>query len=514
VHLLERIDRQAERSPGRPFLDGLSWGELRARSDALAAWLNAQLGPDRSPVMVYGHKEPDLVTCFLACAKAGHPYVPVDAATPSARAARIAEIAGVRLTLAARPLPAALRARMDGALEPAALDAAVRAQRGRTPDPARRVGEGEPYYILFTSGSTGEPKGVAVTLRGLASFLRWMLAVAEPRPGGEVFLNQAPFSFDLSVMDLYLCLASGGRLWCVTQEMVAEPRRLFAGLSGSGVTVWVSTPSFARLCLAEPGFGRGMLPRLRRFLFCGEVLPPETAAELLRRFPGAEVWNTYGPTEATVAVTAVRVDRSLLDRHRPLPVGYPKADTRVEVLPETGEILISGPSVSPGYVGRPDLTARSFLWRDGRWTYRTGDRGRIEQGLLFWEGRLDLQVKLHGHRVEPGEVEARLRELPGVADAVVLPVERGGAVESLAACVVLDPRPRGGDFQVGQELRARLAAVLPAYMLPRRFVVLDRFPMTPSGKADRRRLACDLLEERRRTGWDRGAAGLAESSGA
>ena len=140
-----------------------------------------------------------------------------------------------------------------------------------------------------------------------------------------MFLNQAPFSFDLSVMDLYSSLATGGTLFSITQEQVAEPRRLFEALAGSGVTVWVSTPSFARMCLMQPTFASPMLPEVRKFWFCGETLAPEIAAELLRRFPRAEVWNTYGPTEATVATTSIQVTNSVLDRYNPLPVGVRQA---------------------------------------------------------------------------------------------------------------------------------------------------------------------------------------------
>ena len=144
-----------------------------------------------------------------------------------------------------------------------------------------------------------------------------------------MFLNQAPFSFDLSVMDLYPCLVTGGTLVSVRAADVAVPKRLFALLERSGISTWVSTPSFARFCLAEPSFGETMLPRLRRLLFCGETLPPAVARQLLDRFPRAAVWNTYGPTEATVATTSVRIDRELLARDGPLPVGRPMRGTRV-----------------------------------------------------------------------------------------------------------------------------------------------------------------------------------------
>jgi D-alanine--poly(phosphoribitol) ligase subunit 1 len=240
-----------------------------------------------------------------------------------------------------------------------------------------------------------------------------------------------------------------------------------------------------------------MLPRVRKFLFCGETLAPEIATRLLDRFPGAEVWNTYGPTEATVATTSVRVDRELLARYSPLPIGYPMPGSRVLVLDEgqqptppgeRGEIVIAGPNVSPGYLGRPDLTARAFFTLDGQRAYHTGDWGRVREGLLFFEGRMDSQIKLHGYRVELGDVEANLLALPNVRGAVVLPVLQNDRVDSLIAHVALTERPDGSDFEISRSLAAQLAARVPAYMVPRKFRFVESFPMTPNGKVDRRKL--------------------------
>jgi D-alanine--poly(phosphoribitol) ligase subunit 1 len=353
-----------------------------------------------------------------------------------------------------------------------------------------------PAYIMFTSGSTGAPKGVVITHGNLTSFLDWLVDEQAPRED-DIFLNQVPYSFDVSVMDTFQALLAGATVFSVTQDEIANPKRLFSSLASSGLTVWVSTPSFAQLCLSEPGFGREMLPHVRKFLFCGEALPPDVAAQLLDRFPGAEVWNTYGPTEATVATTSIRIDHATLGAYSPLPIGRAMRGTRVEVLDpslrpvgptERGEIVIAGPNVSPGYLHRPDLTAPSFFVLDGMPAYRTGDWGHHQDGLLFCDGRMDNQVKLHGHRIELGDVEANLRSLPGVRDAVALPVRRGGAVDALAACVVLAGGPRGTDFEAANRLRSMLAERVPAYMIPRRFRFFDALPMTINGKADRREL--------------------------
>ena len=485
MNLLERIDHWAAVSPEAiaHVSDDrtLTYGELRRRSDALAAHLAERLGGDRAPIAALGHREPEMLIAFLGAVKSGRPYVPLDTVLPQQRIDKI--LATSRAALILTP-------------EDIAQFSASNAHA-----PANPVQRDNPFYIVFTSGSTGEPKGVIITFACLEHFLAWMIAEQRFTELGETFLNQAPFSFDLSVMDLYCSLATGGTLFSISRDLVANPKMLYRALANSSVTTWVSTPSFAQMCLVEEKFGEAMLPRVRRFLFCGETLAPQTAARLLKRFPGAQVWNTYGPTEATVATTSVRIDHTILEKYSPLPVGYAMPGTEVfvadenrEVLPanKRGEIIIAGPNVSPGYLARPDLTANTFFQHGSQRAYRTGDLGQIRDNLLFFEGRIDEQIKLNGYRIELGDVEANLRALALVRDAVVIPVIKNGAVQSLAAFVVLSARDEGSDFELAHTLRKQLGERVPAYMLPRKFVFLDAFPMTANGKADRTRLAKSL----------------------
>ncbi len=460
----------------------LSYAQLSRDTESLAATLRRSLPDDQSPIAVIGHKQPEMLVGFLASVAAGHPYIPIDASLPAARVSAILETARTALTLTPEKVQALL----------AEKDApAVSA-------PERQIQAEDPWYIIFTSGSTGAPKGVTITAGCLQSFLAWMLAEQKITPQAEVFLNQAPFSFDLSVMDLYLSLVTGGTLFSLSKDEIEDPPRLFPALAGSGITVWVSTPSFARLCLAEPTFSSASLPGLRKFLFCGETLPPEVAAGLLDRFPQAEVWNTYGPTEATCATTSVRIDRSLLGRYEALPVGFPKPDSRVLVQTadghpaaegERGEVIIAGPNVSPGYLARPDLTAQSFFHLDGQRAYHTGDWGHYQDGLLFFDGRIDNQIKLHGYRIEPGDIEANLRSILEIQDAVVLPHLNQGLPDYLVAFVILKAPPAQSEFETTRALKRQLGALLPAYMLPRKFVYCQQFPMTANGKTDRRQLS-------------------------
>lgn len=491
MDLLARIDHWGKTAPDRAaHVSGervLTYGELKARSDALAVWISGQLGDSRTPIAVIGHKEPEMLIAFLGAVKSGRPYVPIDLSIPTQRAERIVTNSEAALTLTpakvAEVVPEGTQSPAEGMPTPASGD--------------------DPHYIIFTSGSTGEPKGVVITTNCLSAFVEWMIGEQKFADVSETFLNQAPFSFDLSVMDLYLSLITGGTLFSISREAIANPRVLYQAFGRSGLTTWVSTPSFAQMCLIEKSFNQTMLPDLRRFLFCGETLANETAAQLIERFPQAEVWNTYGPTEATVATTSVLVTPELLAEYSPMPVGYTMPGTRIPILGEDGqpvpegergEIVIIGPNVSPGYLNRPDLNAKAFYATDGTRAYRTGDWGRTRKGLIFFEGRMDGQIKLHGYRMEIGDIESHLRSLPEIADAVVLVVEKGGKPDSLAGFVVLRERGTGSDFEVGLALKKQLGERLPTYMVPRKFWFLDSFPMTPNGKADRRKLA-ELLED-------------------
>lgn len=482
MNLLDQMDQWQRLAPERlAHISGearLTYAELSARSNSLAESLRRQLGEDSQPVAVLGHKEPEMLVAFLGCVKAGHPYIPLDSSLPEGRIQAILAASRAPLLLTPEKIRA-LSAEPAENFQPAALSPEA------------------PWYIIFTSGSTGDPKGVVIPRAALESFAAWVQAEQHFAPAQEVFLNQAPFSFDLSVMDLYSSLSSGGTLFSLNRETIADPPKLFAALKDSALSVWVSTPSFAQLCLAEPTFQAALLPQLRKFWFCGETLAPEAAASLRKRFPTAEVWNTYGPTEATVATTSLKIDDDILRRYAPLPVGRPKPDSRIFIFSNgvpaedgvRGEIVIAGENVSLGYLHQPELTARSFSHIENWRAYHTGDLGHFTDGWLFFDGRMDFQIKLHGYRIELGDIEAHLQALDAVRDAVVLPVLRQGRPEYLAAFVILQPSGGGSQFETSRALKRALAERLPEYMIPRKFVFLSQFPLTANGKADRRKLA-------------------------
>lgn len=526
--LREKIDSWAKECPERIAHHyrehSLTYRELKEFSDALAIWLyEAHSGENREeklPVIVYGHKENEMLVSFLASIKSGHPYIPVDVSVPAERLRQIIEASGAKVILSPQSVPEEVK--VEGLIIQENI--ALRTHNdffvqylGEVPAQDWQVSEDDVYYIIFTSGSTGKPKGVQITLRALESYLDWVNPEYAPREMEEVFLNQAPFSFDLSVMDLYMSLSTGGTLWSVDKEQIANMKELFHSFGESGVTIWVSTPSFAEICLMDRSFNQELLPRVKRFLFCGEVLTHDCASKLVARFPQALVENLYGPTEATVAVTTLTIDQGILDSYNPLPVGRAKPDCFVIIcdseqltealhaqggalkarpleLPEgeRGELVIAGPNVSIGYLNNPEQTSKAFFtWQDEEgvlWqAYRTGDAGAWKDGVLFFYGRLDFQVKLHGYRIELGDIEENLRKVDWVDNAVVLPIEKRGKVDYLQAFVKANA-PLEGDFVVTQALKEELKKNLPEYMIPRRFTYVESMPMTPNGKVDRRAL--------------------------
>jgi D-alanine--poly(phosphoribitol) ligase subunit 1 len=485
--IINAIHRWAELAPQHiAHISGdrtLTYGELERRSDVLASHFLREFSSADAyrPVAIYGHKEPELLIGFLAAVKSGHPYVPIDVAIPRHRLDYI--------------LSASRALTLLSAMDIATLTEGAPSE---TIDPSKVVTGEDPFYIMFTSGSTGDPKGVVISCQNLESFVDWMVHEQQFTTQGEVILDQAPFSFDLSVMDVYPCLATGNTLFSLHNKEVANPAQLFRALSRSHVTTWVSTPSFVQMCLVEKSFARAMLPRLERFLFCGETLAVDIAATLLDRFPGTSVWNTYGPTETTVATTSVKIDKTVLKTYAPLPLGYPKAGSQIVIMDEAdnrlpegqrGQIIIAGPNVSAGYLGRQDLTHKAFFDLEGRRAYRTGDQGHIEHGLLFFDGRLDNQIKLHGHRIEIEDVEANLQALPCVRDAVVVVKMKDGVPDSLSAFVIYEDREELSEIERTRLLRRQLGERVPAYLIPRRFYYVSAFPLTVNGKADRKKLA-------------------------
>ncbi len=504
--ILEKIEENARLNPNRlayytetaggEVKLSLTWHELNYNSSCLAAYLSRTLQTKR-PLIVYGHKHPYMLVCFLACAKSGRAYCPIDISVPQSRVQAIVEEVKPEQILATEEwgLP------YENVLPLASLESIIQSE-SHTIEKEKYVSAEDVFYIIFTSGSTGIPKGVQITRDCLDHFVDWATKLGSGLPENAVctYINQAPFSFDLSVMDVYLSLYMGGTIWALSKETQCDMKNLLQSLENSESDIWVSTPSFAELCLSDKKFSEALMPKLKRFLFCGETLSNGTVLRLQKAFPKAEIINTYGPTESTVAVTQILVDAEVQKRWSPLPVGKEKPGTWIFIMDENGkelpegekgEIVIVGDTVSIGYWNNREMTEKAFgtYLIDGKEyrLYRTGDKGYKKEGLLFYCGRLDLQIKLHGYRIELEDIESNIRRLPKVSQAAVLPVYQGGQVKYLTAFLAMKGQVTDA-FTKGQAIRESLKEYLPDYMIPRKIKFLETLPMTNNGKVDRRAL--------------------------
>jgi len=500
--ILDKIRENASKNPDRLMMiqktndeeKTLSWKELADASDYLAYWLDQNLVTN-TPVIVYGHKDPLMIVCFLACVKSGRAYCPIDVNVPLSRVEAIIREVNPEIVLSTEELTISSEKRID-----LTVIREIISSGDTRISPDKYVKAEDVFYIIFTSGSTGTPKGVQITRDCLDNFIRWAITLGNGIDPNRhyTFLNQAPFSFDLSVMDLFMCLYSGGTLWALSQSVQNHMKSLYESLGQSKVNVWVSTPSFADVCLADPVFSKELLNDLSDFLFCGEILTNKTVKRLMQRFPDAKIVNTYGPTESTCAVTQVLVTPELNAGCTPLPVGCPKQGTWLRIVDENGqllpvgehgEIVIVGDSVSIGYWNNAERNKKVFGTTIQNGTtyryYRTGDEGSIVDGMLYYGGRIDLQVKLHGYRIELEDIENNLLTIPGIDQAVVLPKYRDGKVSSLVAGIV-SSEPIADEEKAAADIREKLKENLPEYMVPKKIKFVSDMPRTNNGKIDRK----------------------------
>nr|WP_248782585.1 non-ribosomal peptide synthetase [Kitasatospora setae] len=473
---------------------GLTFAELDARSDAAARLLRGR-GVGRGDVVALALPGTvEQVVAMLAVAKAGAAWLPLDPRYPAARLRFAVEDARPVLLVTA----AAFRAELPELPLPVlVLDAAALPV---SPGPLEwpEPGPLDAAYVIHTSGSTGRPKGVLVPHGALVNHMAWMAGHLELTGADRVLARTSP-SFDASVWETWLPLLHGGATCPVPPELDHDPAGLLARIRELGVTIAQFVPSLLNLVLGETAAERA--PEALRAVLCGgEPLTAALAGRAGRAW-GVEVHNLYGPTEATIDATAHR-HRPAADGPGGVPLGTPVDHTWAYVLDEdlrpvppnvVGELYLAGAGLARGYLGRPGLTAGRFtacpFGPDGGRMYRTGDLVRLgADGLLRYAGRADDQVKLHGLRIEPGEVEAALTALDEVAAACVL--VRGGR---LVGYLVPGPGPAP---LTDAELRARLAAALPPSLVPSAFVRLAALPLLPNGKTDRRALPDPVPPER------------------
>ena len=486
------IEAQAARRPDAVAvvsgLTRLTYGELDRQANQLARHLRTLGAGPETVVAIAAHRRAETVVGLLGILKSGSAYLPVDPGQPAERVAFMLDDAGAGAVVAAtgHPSPLTATGRPVVTLESAAP------WRGGDDSPVSTAAHpAQLAYVIYTSGSTGAPKGVLVEHRHIVASTRARDAFGRRSP--DVFLLVVPLSFDAAGQGLYWTLSRGGTLVIAHDRQVPDARSLSDLIRTEAVTHTNFVPSLYGVLLDAGGSD---LATLRDVSVGGEVAAPDLVARHRRALPGCDLYNDYGPTEATIWATAHRCDDADAAPGATVPIGRPVRATAIRLLDgaldpvpdgEVGEICIGGAHVARGYRGSPALTAARFVpdptGGPGERLYRTGDAGRRRpDGLYEFVGRHDHQVKLRGHRIELGEVDAGLRRLAGITDAAaVTPGTASGELE-LVACIV--PAGSAGAPSPAT-LRRQLVRWLPASMIPTRFVVLDALPRTTHGKVDR-----------------------------
>ena len=449
----------------------LTYAELDSQVTHLAHQLRTRGAGRNRPVALLLPRGRAFLVAVLATFRAGAAYLPLDPQHPTERHQAI-------LTA-------------SGALLLSHEDVTAREPQPDQPPPV----PGDLAYVIYTSGSTGTPKGAMVDQAGMVNHLYAKITDLALGPA-DVVVQNAPACFDISVWQYLAPLLVGAQVWVATDDQSRDPRQLWQGAADAGATVLEVVPSLLRAALTEPDLPR--VPALRWLVVTGEALPPDLVGDWLARRPDVPVVNAYGPTECSDDVTHAILRTPLPAGTVHAPIGSPVANLRLHVLNPhgepvpagvAGELHVGGVGVGRGYLGDPAQTARRFVpdpfGPPGTRLYRTGDRVRcLVTGELEFLGRVDHQVKVRGHRIEPGEIEVALRAHPTVADCVVT------AVGDRLAAYVTGPAP------VPAELRDHLAARLPDYMVPAAVTVLDTLPLTANGKVDRSALPAPVWTER------------------
>jgi D-alanine--poly(phosphoribitol) ligase subunit 1 len=463
----------------------VSWKELAGQVEHLAQLFRELAIPKGHPVMIYGHKESAFPVAMLACYHADITYIPIDIVYPIERIRTIAEATGSQVLICTG------ESKPDVGFS-VVIDRDFQSTIHQTPVfPEVETDHSADLlqYIIFTSGSTGEPKGVQITKSSIQTFVDWA-AVDFGFSGNDVLMNQAPFSFDVSLCDILNAFVRGGTLVLSSGDQVKDQDGFLKRLAETGCSVWTSTPSFLYLFLRHENFHAGNLPAINTFLFMGEELPNRTCGLLKQLFPEARILNAYGPTEATIVTTLIEITDAIIRDYPLLPIGYAmpgssllidKTDTETN----EGELIIVGNHVSIGYYKRPELNDQKFFLHNGQRAFRTGDLAYYEGDLLFCLGRNDDQVKLHGYRIELNEISHVLCKHALVSDAVSIALKRGNEVKKIISFVI---PANESEHPTREQLSDFLAEQLPYYMVPGDVALVEDFPYNSNHKIDKNQL--------------------------
>jgi amino acid adenylation domain-containing protein len=515
------VSEQARRRPEAGALvfqqERLSYADLEAQSNRLAHLLRDAGCARGDRVCLLMPKSPAAIVAILGVLKADAVYVPLDPASPVPRLEKMITACDNRWILASGSVGAALDelcAVPEFAERHAVGWLAAQAPPGGTavrftaadvtayPDtaPACANSPQDAAHILFTSGSTGAPKGVVITHASVCRFIEWAVSYFGTSPDDRIS-GHPPLHFDLSTFDVFGTFAAGAELHLVPPELNLLPHKLAELIRKAELTQWFSVPSALNYMAKFDAVQQGDFPTLRRVLWCGEVFPTPALIYWMQRLPHVTFTNLYGPTEATIASSYYTVPACPASDDETIPIGRACGgeellvlDERLRPVPpgEVGDLYIRGAGLSPGYWRDAEKTRAAFVpyprgeGAAGDRIYRTGDLATLgSDGLVRFLGRADSQIKTRGYRVELGEIEAALHALGTLRECAVVAVPSGD-FDGTAICCAYAPVP--GVDVTPPALREAIARALPPYMLPSRWLAFDELPKTTNGKIDRRRL--------------------------
>ena len=491
-----RFERRAQQQPDSPALvfqdEVLTYREVDRRADRIARELRGE-GVERGDIVgICLYRSLEMVVGLYGILKAGAAYLPIEPDLPEERIAYMLSNAGTQVVLTTSQCLPGLS---PHGVRTLVLDELVaESEEGTVAAPEVEIRPGDLAYVLFTSGSTGEPKGVMVSHGAIANRLYWMQERYRLTTDDRV-MQKTPFSFDVSVWEFFWPLSEGASLVLAEPERHKEAAYLVDLIKAREITCLHFVPSMLQLFLHED---LSECKSLKRIICSGEALTVEQCRRL-NELPGVSAHNLYGPTEAAVDVTHWDCDQ-WHDQYLSVPIGRPIANTRIYILTEelqpspigvSGELHIGGHNLAEGYLGKPELTREKFIADPfvedaGARLYKTGDLARFRSdGTIEYIGRVDSQIKLRGLRIELGEIEFHLRQYPGIAEAVVVVRRFGDFDERLVAYIVPEDPDQSPDTSA---ISALLGEKLPNYMVPSAFATLASLPLTPSGKLDRKRL--------------------------
>lgn len=523
--LQDWVTEQAERRPEAPAVvageSRLTYAELDTLSTQLARVLKASGCQRFDRIALLMPTSPAAIIGLLGIYKAGCIYVPLDPASPASRLKKILDSCENRWVLAAGPVTLALKELFQDE------DCRRRLRIGWL-DHARPVGEGidveftfddvikyptaplaprngshGPAHILFTSGSTGTPKGVVLTHANVIHFIEWAVKYFGMDSTDRACAHP-PLHFDMSMLDIFSMMAVGGQLHLIPRDLSPLPNSLAQFIRDAGLTQWYSVPPVLNYLAKFDAIKCNDFPALRRVLWCGDVLPTPALIYWMQRLPHVTFANLYGPTEAAISSSYYTVPECPRDPQAVIPIGTGCAGEELLVLDETlrpvppgetGDLYISGVGLAAGYWRDPEKTAAVFVrhpQRPSERIYKTGDLARIgNDGLVYFLGRSDFQIKSRGYRIELGEIEAAMNAVGGVQECAVVAVPTE-EFEGLVICCAY-VRAQGSTI-TPPTIRRELSRLVPSYMLPAKWRAFDQFPRNASGKIDRRRLK-ELFEE-------------------